>query len=75
LARAAAGRAGLAVIDDWPPSSGGEDFSFFLDRVPGAFLLLGNGETEELHHPAYDFNDNALAYGIRALVSLAEFRP
>ena len=43
----------------------GEDFSAFLERRPGAFAFLGNGDTAGLHHPAYDFDDRAIPSGIR----------
>ena len=38
---------------------GGEDFSFMLNARPGAFVFVGNGDTAKLHHPNYDFNDDA----------------
>ena len=38
---------------------GGEDFSYMLEARPGAFIFIGNGDTAGLHHPAYDFNDEA----------------
>ena len=40
-----------------PPVMGGEDFSYMLEARPGAFIFIGNGDTANLHHPAYDFND------------------
>ncbi len=56
--------AGEANVDpDHPPVMGGEDFSFMLEARPGAFIFVGNGDTAGLHHPAYDFNDTAIAYG------------
>lgn len=58
-----------------PPSLGGEDFSFFLNKRPGAMLWLGNGPGEGgciLHNPAYDFNDAAMPTGISVLARLAE---
>jgi len=51
------------VRRDVPPAMTGEDFSWFLKRVPGAFVWIGNGPAEggrELHHPGYDFNDAIL---------------
>lgn len=47
------------------PSLGSEDFSFMLEARPGAMILIGNGDTVGLHHPAYDFNDEAIPHGIR----------
>ncbi|MBB6413975.1 metal-dependent amidase/aminoacylase/carboxypeptidase family protein, partial [Mesorhizobium sangaii] len=37
---------------------------------PGAFIFMGNGMTAALHHPEYDFNDNALPIGIALWVDL-----
>jgi amidohydrolase len=57
------------------PSMGGEDFAEFLQRVPGCLLRLGTGATPNtrhpLHHPAFDIDEQAMATGIGALVSLA----
>ncbi len=44
-----------------------------LKERPGAFIFIGNGDTAGLHNPSYDFNDEALAYGISYL-KLAEQR-
>jgi amidohydrolase len=54
------------------PRMGGEDFSFMLEERPGAFVFLGIGEGNELHHPAYRFNDNVLATGASFWVRLIE---
>jgi len=54
------------------PMMGGEDFSYMLEARPGAFIFIGNGDTASLHHPAYDFNDEALPYGVSYWVNLAE---
>ncbi len=59
------------VFDNLKPVMGSEDFSFMLRRVPGAYIFLGNGETAGLHHPAYDFNDDAIAYGVAYWSELA----
>ena len=40
-----------------------EDFSYYLERVPGAYFFMGNGPSAGLHHPAYDFADDAIAPG------------
>jgi amidohydrolase len=46
------------------PMTGSEDFARFLDRVPGCFIFLGNGEdSAPLHNPNYDFNDEGLLHG------------
>ena len=61
-----------AVIDDVAPIMAGEDFSYMLEARPGAFIFVGNGDTAMLHHPAYDFNDDAIPYGVSYWVTLAE---
>ena len=53
----------------------GEDFSAFLERRPGAFAFLGNGDTAGLHHPAYDFDDRAIPAGIRYWAGLVRGGP
>ena len=55
-----------------PPLMGGEDFSYMLEARPGAFVFIGNGDTANLHHPAYDFNDEAIPHGVSYWVKLAE---
>ena len=57
---------------DAPPTMGAEDFSFMLESRPGAFILVGNGDTAGLHHPAYDFNDEAIVYGTSYWIKLVE---
>ncbi|MCB1382634.1 MAG: amidohydrolase [Notoacmeibacter sp.] len=54
------------------PLMGAEDFSFMLNARPGAFIFTGNGDSAGLHHPAYDFNDSAIAHGASYWVRLAE---
>ncbi|MEO0637813.1 MAG: M20 aminoacylase family protein [Pseudomonadota bacterium] len=51
---------------------GGEDFSYMLEERPGAFIAVGNGDTAGLHHPAYDFSDEVIPYGVSYWVALAE---
>jgi hippurate hydrolase len=53
-------------------SMGGEDFSYMLEERPGAYIIMGNGSTAGLHHPAYDFNDEAIPYGIAYWCTLIE---
>ncbi len=62
------------VDPDVDPSMAGEDFSFMLKERPGAFIFIGNGDSAGLHNPGYDFNDDAIAYGISYWVKLAEQR-
>lgn len=53
------------VITDPDPFMGSEDFSYFLQEKPGCYFILGNGEDcTGLHSPTYNFNDDALPYGI-----------
>ena len=56
------------------PMMGGEDFAYMLQARPGAFIFVGNGDTAGLHHPAYDFNDEAIPHGVSYWVRLAEAR-
>lgn len=56
------------------PTMAGEDFAFMLKQRPGAFIFIGNGNTAPLHNPKYDFDDEAIAYGISYWVKLAENR-
>ncbi|MGD9480549.1 M20 aminoacylase family protein [Shinella sp. G-2] len=71
----ARGISGATAVDDaLNPMMGGEDFSYMLQSRPGAFIFLGNGDTAGLHHPAYDFNDEAIPHGVTYWVKLAESR-
>lgn len=54
------------------PVMAGEDFSFMLQARPGAMIFLGNGDSTGLHNPNYDFNDNAIPFGVSYWVRLAE---
>ena len=53
------------------PVMGSEDFSFMLKRVPGAYVFIGNGDTRAGASPAYDFNDEAIPYGVAYWSELA----
>ena len=53
---------------------GAEDFSYMLEERPGAYIRVGNGSTASLHHPNYDFNDQAIPFGTSFWVELAETR-
>ena len=65
--------AGKDKVDiDVPPVMGAEDFAFMLQERPGAFIFVGNGDSAGLHHPAYDFNDEAIPVGTSYWVRLAE---
>ncbi|MBN9044076.1 MAG: amidohydrolase [Rhizobiales bacterium] len=72
-ARVAAKVAGDGKVkSDTPPMMAAEDFSYMLEARPGAYIFLGNGDTPGLHHPAYDFNDEAIPYGVSYFVGLTE---
>jgi hippurate hydrolase len=60
------------VKTDVAPMMAAEDFSYMLESRPGAYIFLGNGDTPGLHHPAYDFNDEAIPYGVSYFVSVIE---
>ncbi|MBA3447902.1 MAG: amidohydrolase, partial [Pseudaminobacter sp.] len=69
----AAGVAGESQVQRaMQPVMGAEDFSYMLEARPGAFIFIGNGDTANLHHPAYDFNDDVIAHGMSYWVRLAE---
>jgi amidohydrolase len=73
MASVAAEVAGEGAVDaDFPPVMGAEDFSYMLERRPGAYILLGNGNTAGVHHPAYDFNDAAIPYGVSLWARIIE---
>lgn len=56
------------------PNAGAEDFGQLLRRIPGCFVNIGNGETAPLHNAAYDFNDNAIPYGIAFFLAVTQAR-
>ena len=64
------------VIEDLEPVTGSEDFAFFLEKVPGCYVFIGNGVGSEggcmVHNPGYDFNDRVLPTGASYWVRLAE---
>jgi amidohydrolase len=73
MASVAAEVAGEGAVDvNVPPVMGAEDFSYMLEKRPGAYILLGNGDTAGVHHPAYDFNDAALPYGVSLWARMIE---
>jgi amidohydrolase len=62
------------VDTDTPPLMGAEDFSYMLNERPGAYIFLGNGDTAMVHHPAYNFDDNAIPFGSSWYAGMAEAR-
>ena len=60
---------------DIMPAMGAEDFAFMLEKKPGAYIYVGNGESSDgcyLHNSRYNFNDDALVYGGSYWVRLVE---
>ncbi|MFN4058660.1 MAG: M20 aminoacylase family protein [Roseinatronobacter sp.] len=57
-----------------PLVMGGEDFAYMLEERPGAYILVGNGDTANVHHPEYDFNDDAIPAGSSYWAELVEQR-
>jgi hippurate hydrolase len=64
--------AGENNVHETPPLMGAEDFSYMLEARPGAFIFCGNGDSAGLHHPAYNFNDEAIVYGTSYWIKLVE---
>jgi amidohydrolase len=62
------------VDTDAPAIMGGEDFAFMLEARPGAYIQIGNGDSASVHHPLYDFNDEAIPAGCSFWVELVENR-
>ena len=67
---------GEANVDrNKPPASASEDFAFMLEKVPGAYINLGNGEkSAPVHNDKYDFNDDAIPFGAAMFARLVERR-
>jgi amidohydrolase len=64
--------AGDANVHETAPMMGAEDFAYMLEARPGAFIFCGNGNSAGLHHPAYNFNDEAIVYGTSYWIKLVE---
>ena len=60
------------VRRDIAPIMPAEDFAFMLEARPGAYIFLGNGDSAGCHHPAYDFDDEAIPFGCSWFATLAE---
>jgi amidohydrolase len=67
---------GPDVLADTKQSGGGEDFSWYLEEVPGAMARLGvwsgDGPQLDLHQPTFDLDERALAIGVRLMVNIVE---
>ncbi len=59
---------------DAPLVMGGEDFAYMLEERPGAYILVGNGDTAAVHHPEYNFNDEAIPAGCSWWAEIVEQR-
>ncbi|KIT16092.1 M20 aminoacylase family protein [Jannaschia aquimarina] len=71
---AEAARAVSGQCEDAPLVMGGEDFAFMLEERPGAYILIGNGDTAPVHHPEYDFTDEAIPAGCSWWAEVVERR-
>ncbi|MDU8911081.1 M20 aminoacylase family protein [Aestuariicoccus sp. MJ-SS9] len=67
-------RAVSGDCDEAPLVMGGEDFAFMLEERPGAYILVGNGDTAAVHHPEYNFNDDAIPAGCSWWAEIVERR-
>ncbi len=74
LAKVAAevGAGERAVDTTIVPLMGSEDFSYMLESRPGAYIFMGNGDTASVHHPKYNFNDEAIPYGVSLWAKVIE---
>src|SRR5690606_30048314 len=61
-------------VEEAPSVMGGEDFAYMLEARPGAYILMGNGDSAGVHHPAYDFNDEAIPAGCSWFAGMVEAR-
>ena len=57
-----------------PLVMGGEDFAFMLEERPGAYIVVGNGDTAMVHHPEYNFNDDTIPAGCSWYAGIIEGR-
>lgn len=60
--------------NDAPLIMGGEDFAYMLEERPGAYVLVGNGDSAGVHHPKYNFNDEAIPAGCSWYIEMTESR-
>ena len=63
-----------AVNGNMPASLGAEDFSYMAMARPGAFIFIGNGNTPDVHHPKFNFDDHAIPFGVSYWASLVQHR-
>ena len=69
VATSVAGKCDLA-----DQTMGGEDFAFMLEERPGAYIFVGNGDGPDVHHPAYEFKDEAIPAGCSWWAEIVEQR-
>ena len=62
------------VDTDTPPIMPSEDFAYMLMEKPGAFIFLGNGDSQMLHNPEYIFDDEAIPFGSSWYAGMVEER-
>ena len=62
------------ACEDAPLVMGGEDFAYMLEERPGAYILVGNGDSAAVHHPEYNFNDEAIPAGCSWWAEIVEQR-
>ena len=62
------------ACEDAPLVMGGEDFAFMLEERPGAYILVGNGDSADVHNPHYNFNDDAIPAGCSWWAEIVEKR-
>lgn len=62
------------VNDTVDPIMPAEDFSYMLEERPGAYIFLGNGDSAQCHHPAYNFDDDAIPFGASWYSGMVEAR-
>jgi hippurate hydrolase len=60
------------VVYGMQPLMGREDFAFMLEDKPGSYCMIGNGESQMLHHPSYIFNQDLLPIGAEYWVGLVQ---
>jgi hippurate hydrolase len=74
FAAAVAHKVSGKVDPNAPAIMGGEDFAYMLEACPGAYIQIGNGDTADVHHPKYNFNDEAIPLGTSYWAELVETR-
>lgn len=74
FAAASAAKVSGECDTDAPLVMGGEDFAYMLQARPGAYILIGNGDTAMVHHPEFNFNDEAIPAGCSWWAEMVESR-